>query len=235
MLVHEMDRYDVDILAVQEMRWTGDGIIERKKHTILYSCDPKKHMFGTGFIVGKRVKHLIIDFMAKSPRLCKIRIRGAFFNYSLINVHAPTEDKDDDEKEAFYEDLDDLYLSCPKSDIKIVLGDMNAKIGKETEFKPTIGRYSLHDKSNDNGHKLIDFAANHNMVISSSFFPHKRIHKMTWKSPVSLIELLKHHKNGTNKKKLLCFIDRVHCENVSFSISGIILASLNKRHTRVTQ
>jgi hypothetical protein len=124
-----------------------------------------------------------MDFVAKSPRLCKIRLRGNFFNYSLINVHAPTEDKDEDEKGLFYEDLHSLYASCPKNDIKVILGDFNAKIGKEDEYRPTIGKYSLHDVTNDNGQRLILFAVEHGMVISSTLFQHKRIHKMTWRSP----------------------------------------------------
>jgi hypothetical protein len=52
-------------------------------------------MFGTDFIVNKRIKHLVTDFKAKTPRICKIRVRGLFFNYSLTCVRAPTEEKDD--------------------------------------------------------------------------------------------------------------------------------------------
>lgn len=183
MLIEQVDSYGIDLLAVQEIRWTGEGIIEKKNHTVVYSCDREKHMFGTGFILSKRIRPLLIDFDCRTPRLCKIRIKGIFFNYSFINFHAPTEDKDGAEKELFYEELHRLYNSCPKNDVKIFLGDANAKIGVEREFRPVIGGYSLHDISNDNGKRLIDFATDHNMVIPSTMFQHKRIHKMTWKSP----------------------------------------------------
>ena len=96
-------------------------------------------MFGTGFIVNKRIKHLVTDFKAKTPRICMIRVRGLFFNYSLICVHAPTEEKDDDEKDNFYEELDQTYEECPKRDVKIILGDLNAKIGQEEVNRPIIG------------------------------------------------------------------------------------------------
>jgi hypothetical protein len=33
-LTDEIDRYDVDILAIQEMIWTGGGIIEKKKNIL---------------------------------------------------------------------------------------------------------------------------------------------------------------------------------------------------------
>nr|XP_042895535.1 craniofacial development protein 2-like [Parasteatoda tepidariorum] len=183
MLIEQVDSYRIDLLAVQEIRWTGEGIIEKKNHTVVYSCDREKHMFGTGFILSKRIRPLLIDFDCRTPRLCKIRIKGIFFNCSFINFHAPTEDKYGAEKELFYEELHRLYNSCPKNDVKIFLGDANAKIGVEKEFRPVIGGYSLHDISNDNGKRLIDFATDHNMVIPSTMFQHKRIHKMTWKSP----------------------------------------------------
>nr|XP_042904397.1 uncharacterized protein LOC122270583 [Parasteatoda tepidariorum] len=76
-----------------------------------------------------------------------------------------------------------LYASCPKNDAKVLLGGANAKIGKGKEFRSIIGKFSLHDTSSDNGKRLIDFAADRNMIIPSTMFHHKKIHKMTWRSP----------------------------------------------------
>jgi exonuclease III len=53
--------YNVDILALQEIRWTGHNIFEKRECNIYYSCYNKLHQFGTGFIVSKRAKHLVID------------------------------------------------------------------------------------------------------------------------------------------------------------------------------
>jgi len=80
-----------------------------------------------------------------------------------------------------------LYHSLPADKPKIVIGDFNAKIGKETIYKPTIGSESLHEESNDNGYRLISFAAARNMTISSTCFPHKNIHKQTWISPCGYV------------------------------------------------
>jgi len=42
--------------------------------------------------------------------------------------------------------------------MKLILGDINAKVGRENIFKPTIGQESLHQDSNDNGVRLVNFA-----------------------------------------------------------------------------
>jgi hypothetical protein len=47
----------------------------------------------------------------------------------------------------------------PKNDVKLVMRDANAKVRRETVHQPTIGRYSLHDSTNVNDLRLIDFAA----------------------------------------------------------------------------
>jgi hypothetical protein len=71
--------------------------------------------------------------------MCWLRIRGKFFNYSIINAHAPTEDKSDIE-DAFYDELRNLYDACPKHDVKLIIGDLNAQIGKEAVYYRTIGK-----------------------------------------------------------------------------------------------
>jgi hypothetical protein len=67
--------------------------------------------------------------------------------------------------------------------MKILLGDFNAKVGKENIFKPTIGNHSLHVDSNDNGVRIVNCAASKNLVVKSTMFPHRNIHKYTWTSP----------------------------------------------------
>lgn len=87
-----------------------------------------------------------------------MRLKGKYQNLSLLNIHAPSEDKNTETKEEFYNMLDTQYESIPKYDLKIVLGDANAKIGREAIYWPVIGKYSKHEKTNENGKFLIDFA-----------------------------------------------------------------------------
>jgi hypothetical protein len=51
-------------------------------------------------------------------------------------------------------------MKCPSHEVKLVMGDMNAKVGRHTVHQPTIGKHSLHESTNENGLRLVDFAAN---------------------------------------------------------------------------
>ena len=72
-----------------------------------------------------------------------------------------------------------LSVLIASSDIKIILQDFNAKVGKEYIYKPTIGNENLHNETNNNGIKMIQFAITKGLNVRSTTFPHKDIHKET--------------------------------------------------------
>jgi exonuclease III len=80
-----------------------------------------------------------------------IILRGRWCHIILLNVHAPTEDKTDDVKDSFYEELERMFDKIPKYHTKILLGDFNAKVGRQDIFKSTAGNESLHEINNENG------------------------------------------------------------------------------------
>ena len=57
------------------------------------------------------------------------------------------------------------------------------KWGEENIFKPTVGNESLHQDSNDNGVRIVNFATSNNLTVKSTMFLHRNIHKYTWTSP----------------------------------------------------
>jgi exonuclease III len=73
-----------------------------------------------------------------------ITLRGSWCDINALNVYALTEDKLFDTKDSFYEELEGVFDQFSKYQMKILLGDFNAKVGREDIFKPTIGNESLH-------------------------------------------------------------------------------------------
>jgi hypothetical protein len=92
-------------------------------------------------------------------------LRGRWCNIIVLNVHAPTEEKRDDSKDSFYEELQQGFDHFLKYHMKILLGDFNAKLGREDSFKPTIGNESVHEDSNDNGVRVVNFATSKNLAV----------------------------------------------------------------------
>jgi hypothetical protein len=66
---------------------------------------------------------------------------------------------------------------------KYLLGYFNSKVGREDIFKPSIGNEGLHEISNDNGVKILNFATSTYLTVKSSMFPHRNTHKFIWTSP----------------------------------------------------
>jgi hypothetical protein len=86
-------------------------------------------------------------------------------------------------KNSFYEDLERLFNKFPKYHKKNLLGDLNTKLGREDIFKPTIWNENLHEITNDNGVRVVNFTTSKNLIVESTMFPHHNIHKYTWTSP----------------------------------------------------
>lgn len=144
------------------MRWTNSGILHKNNFDIYYSCDKKDYALEVGFVVDRTSKHQIIDWRPVNQRICVIRIKSKFRNISLINAHAPTEEKDENEKDIFYDALERVLDNCPRNDMKIVTGDLNAKIRREEFHLRQTGKHSLHDESNENDLRVINFVASRN-------------------------------------------------------------------------
>ena len=136
--------------------------------------------------MNKTMKRSLLDFEPQNNRICKIRLKGRSRNITVISAYAPTNDKDGQEKEKFYENLEEVCNRIPRHDmIIIIMGDFNAKIGNKEYLQPVAGPYTIHDFINKNGNMLIEFAVRNRLIIKSTMFPHKHIHLGTCRIPGS--------------------------------------------------
>ena len=110
-----------------------------------------------------------------------ICFQGKPFNITVIQVYAPTRNAEEAEVEQFYEDLQDLLELTPKKDVLFILGDWNAKIGRQ-RVPGVTGKFGL-GVQNKAGQKLTEFCQENALVIANTLFQqHERI-LYTWTLP----------------------------------------------------
>lgn len=115
-----------------------------------------------------------------------LQLKTATGNMNIIQMYAPTADKENVEIEEFYAELNDMVRSIRNSDITIIMGDFNAKVGS-AKVETHTDSFGLGER-NDRVDRLIEFCQNKDLMIANTFFklPTRRLY--TWKSPADTPE-----------------------------------------------
>jgi len=82
-------------------------------------------------------------------------LRGRWCNIIVLNVLSTNEEKSDESKYSFYEELQQDFNRFPKYHVKIILADFGVKVGRENIFKLIIGNESLRQDSSNNGVRIV--------------------------------------------------------------------------------
>jgi exonuclease III len=137
----EISKYKLDLVGVQEVRWNGGGTERAGEYTYSMAKGMKiiNQVQVFSYIIISAVKK--VEFVR--DRMSYIILRGRWCNIIVLNVHTPTEDKIDDIKDRFYEELEQVFDTFPRYHIKILLGYFNVKVGREYISKPPVGNESL--------------------------------------------------------------------------------------------
>ncbi|XP_047106356.1 craniofacial development protein 2-like [Schistocerca piceifrons] len=133
----EMEKINIDILGISEMRWTGMGEFALDGHMVYYSGHDNNRSNGVAFIVSDKVRKAVMGCKYKNDRMMSIRLQGQPLNITVIQVYAPTTDAEKEIIDEFYGDLQELLLSTPKKNIVFIDGAWNAKRWKSAVHSAT--------------------------------------------------------------------------------------------------
>ena len=150
-------------------------------HAMLYSLNG-----GIGFVVGKRLLPYLQTSRVISDRVAVISFRFGKPDppISVAIAYGPTSPRctaNPQLREDFYQQLQAAVDTIPKREVTVLMGDMNAKVGKRcsTDTYSCLGAWSKGHR-NDNGEAFLEFCDQSDLIITNSLFQHASRHITTW-------------------------------------------------------
>ena len=191
LIAQELSRYNVDVAALSETRISDEGSIAEDLggYTFFWKGYPldENRIHGVAFAIrSSLLKSCDQNPVGLSARLMKFRMPLANSRYAtLFSCYAPTLMSDEQDKNEFYNHLDEELRRVPVSDKLIVLGDFNARVGRDNlAWSGVMGNHGM-GNVNPNGHRLLALCAQNELFIANTAFQLRDIYKGTWTHPRS--------------------------------------------------
>ncbi|BFZ16297.1 hypothetical protein BsWGS_19336 [Bradybaena similaris] len=176
----ELEREKINILGMCETRWKGTGIKTDEEFKIIYSGGEERQR-GVAIILDRETSKSVQGYWAVSDRVLLVKLIGRPFNINIIQIYAPTGESSDDSIEEFYNDIESALKKCKDSEITIIMGDFNAKVGNQGDGC-TVGNHGLGER-NERGYKLVEWAKEQEMIVGNTWFQQHPRRLWTWRSP----------------------------------------------------
>ena len=176
----EMTRLKINILGINEMRWLKNGNFMIDNFKMIYSGGDK-HERGVGLLLDQYISKCVLGYWTVSDRVLLVKIQGNPFNITIIVVYTPTTGSKEEEIDAFYGTLEEAKSQCKPNKVNIIIGDLNAKVGSETDGR-TVDSHGTGER-NKCSEKWVQWCDSKNMVIMNTWFKEHPRRLCTWKSP----------------------------------------------------
>jgi len=184
LLVQELKHFKWDVVGIAETHLTGVDDIREGECSIISSGGEGAHRAGVALVIGKSASAALISSKPVSDRIISARFKTATGHLTIVQVYAPTMAASNSVMEEFYDQLQEELNSIPASDIVVVTGDFNAKVGAREEGEEgAVGRFGLGQR-NGRGDMLVDFCCANNLCITNTFYRQAKENRYwTWESP----------------------------------------------------
>ncbi|EYC16300.1 hypothetical protein Y032_0034g2915 [Ancylostoma ceylanicum] len=177
-----MKRRTIRILCLQEKRWKGCKAIEIGDGIKLSYHGVETKRNGLAIAVDASLKDHISSVTRVSDRIISLRIATAKGFWTVVSVYAPQRGCTEMEKATFYEELDNVIRSVPKSDYLTIEGDFNGHVGQDRRGSERMHGGRGFGSRNQNGGRIMELAEAHDLAITSTFFTKRESQKVTYSS-----------------------------------------------------
>ena len=104
----KMAKVNIDILGINELKWTGMGEFNSDDHYIYYCGQESLKRNGAGLVFNKRAQNAALGCSLINGRMISVHFQGKPFNITVILVYAPNTTAKDAEVDRFFKDLKEV-------------------------------------------------------------------------------------------------------------------------------
>ena len=185
----ELAKYNIDIAALCETRLSESGSLNDLEYSFFWSGKPveERREAGVGFAIKKNIVIKLTEIpQPVSDIIMTMRLPLRKDNFAtIISVYAPTMTNPDENKEAFYNQLAGVLSGISRTYELLLIGDFNARIGRDNDKWPLLmGKLGI-GKYNSNGELLLALCSEFELIVTNTMFKQKDEHKTTWMRPRS--------------------------------------------------
>lgn len=190
LVAKELERYKIGIAALSETRFAEEGSLTETNSGYIFFWKGKpegeKREGGVGFAVKTEIADKLEELpLGVSDRIMSLRIpliKGRYATF--ISVYAPTMCDEEEVIQGFYSDLRKVIRKVPYEDKLVLLGDLNARVGKNYDVWDSLGKHGI-GNMNSNGLQLLQLCSELDLIIGNTIFQQKDKYKGTWMHPRS--------------------------------------------------
>ena len=171
-LVEVMKKRKLEMLCMQETRWGGNSAREiGEGYKIIYSGGTAKgKRNGVGVVLNEKWKEKVMEIDRCSDKLIRVKLVTRDGLLNIISAYSPQTALQNEEKEAFLDNFEQMVRKVPHGEKAIICGDLNAHIGTISEgFKNTHGGFGYGQK-NDDGERTLEVAQSLDLVFANTLF-----------------------------------------------------------------
>ena len=107
---------------------------------MLYSGrDDDAHLSGVAMLLSRKADSCLISWSPLNDQIITTRFNSRYIRTSIVQVYAPTDDAEEEAKDVFYEQVQNVLDKIPKHDLVILMGHWNAKVGYQRESEGVVG------------------------------------------------------------------------------------------------
>jgi exonuclease III len=134
-----MQKNELSVLGVSEVRWKGQGEIRSGDYTVYYSGGERAER-GVAIVVHKSVVRSIVKEVVCNDRIIALKLKAEPVDILIMQVYMPTSEYEDEVEKA-YDTIEKILQENGRGYTNsIILGDWNSIVGDKS-YQTIVGSH----------------------------------------------------------------------------------------------